>query len=165
MITLADWLGQGVAAMIWLVLAVVVALGVTVAMIRRRNYLAGLPPPEWAIYDLEHKVWPEATDEWYGHGKDCPWCQIRLRMRMPTSAELNADHTHSLSSGPDPQTGLWSAPDYAFAAEWVQLERRRNEPIRWMPVSIEAAALGEAKPVYVPGGCVRLTDLPPDYDG
>jgi hypothetical protein len=152
--------------MIWLLLTAVVVLGVVVAVIRHRNYLAGLPPPEWAIYDLEHKVWPEATDEWYGHGKDCPWCQIRLRMRMPTSAELNAGHTHSLSDGgPDPQTGVWAAPDYTIADEWVQLERRRNEPIRWMPVSIEAAALGEAKPVYVPGGCEVVPETPsPQYE-
>jgi hypothetical protein len=156
--------------MIWLLLAVVAVLAVVVAVIWRRNYLAGLPPPEWAIYDLEHKVWPEQTDEWYGHGKDCPWCQIALRMRAPTTAEFNVGHSHDIcaGSGVDPQTGLWLAPDYAFAAEWVQLAPRRNEPVRWLPagwtyepIQVEATAFGQVEPVYVPGGPV----LPPDYDG
>jgi hypothetical protein len=59
--------------------------------------------------------------------------------------------------GVDPQTGLWAAPDYAFAAEWVQLERRRNEPVRWMPVGWTFEPI---RPVHVPGGCEVVAETP-----
>jgi hypothetical protein len=73
--------------------------------------------------------------------------------------------------GVDPQTGLWSAPDYEFAAEWMQLEPKRGEPIRWMPVGwtfepirVEATALGQVEPFHVPGGCEVVAETPsPQY--
>jgi hypothetical protein len=150
---------------IWLlVLAAVVVLGVVVAVIRHRNYLAELAAQDPPIYVLEHQIWPAASDEWYGH-TGCSRCRQRLLMRPPTTAELNVGHTRSLSNGgPDPQTGVWSAPDYTIADEWVQLERVPCGPIRWMPVLVEAAALGQVEPVYVPGGCEVVAETPsPQY--
>lgn len=143
-----------------------------IGYVRHRNYLAGLPSRQEVINALEHQTWPAASDEWYGH-TDCSRCRLRLLMRPPTTAELNVGHTHSLSNGgPDPQTGVWAAPDYSFAAEWVQLERRRNEPIRWMPVGwtvepirVEATAFGQVDPVQVPGGCEVVAETPsPQYE-
>jgi hypothetical protein len=68
--------------------------------------------------------------------------------------------------GVDPQTGLWLAPDYAFAAEWVQLEPKRGEPVRWMPVGwtyepiqVEATAFGQVKPVHLPGGVPYISNI------